>query len=114
MMLYVHKVLTRLIVGQLYLALLMAISLPCFSYAHVSEPNALVVTNSKAWKPFSYLTEDGEPAGILIDYWKAYAEKNHVRIEFLLLDWDESLRAMEEGKAHVHAGLIYSKPEMSI
>ncbi|MGR4991332.1 transporter substrate-binding domain-containing diguanylate cyclase [Vibrio rotiferianus] len=109
-MLYVHKVLTRLIVGQFYLALILAISLPCFSYAHVTETNALVIANSKAWKPFSYLTEDGEPAGILIDYWKAYAEKNHVRIEFLLLDWDESLRAMKEGKAHVHAGLIYSKP----
>ena len=28
----------------------------------------------------------------------------------MLLDWDESLRAVEEGKAHIHAGLIYSKP----
>ena len=110
MMLYVHKVLTRLKVGRFYLVLLLAIFLPCFSYAHVTEPSALVVANSKAWKPFSYLTEDGEPAGILIDYWKAYSEKNHVRVEFLLLDWDESLRAVEEGKAHIHAGLIYSKP----
>ncbi|MCV5276009.1 transporter substrate-binding domain-containing protein, partial [Escherichia coli] len=53
--------------------------------------------------------QDGEPKGILIDFWREYAERNHVRVEFLLLDWEESLRAVKEGRADVHAGLIYSE-----
>lgn len=75
-----------------------------------AKESTLKVANSKAWKPFSYLDEHNEPAGILIDFWNEYAKRNQVEVEFVLLDWNESIVAVREGKADVHAGLMWSKP----
>ncbi|POB69359.1 sensor domain-containing diguanylate cyclase, partial [Vibrio vulnificus] len=69
-----------------------------FVSAEEQERKTLRVANSKAWKPFSYLAEDGSPRGILIDLWKLYGEQNGVDIEFVLVDWNDSLTAVEEGK----------------
>lgn len=77
------------------------------SWSHATE--RLVVANSKAWKPFSFIDQNGEPDGILIDYWREYGRKNNVEIEFLLLDWQDSLDAVRDGKADVHAGLLWSE-----
>lgn len=81
-----------------------------FVSAEEQERKTLRVANSKAWKPFSYLAEDGSPRGILIDLWKLYGEQNGVDIEFVLVDWNDSLTAVEEGKADVHAGMLWSEP----
>ncbi|WP_119395765.1 transporter substrate-binding domain-containing diguanylate cyclase [Salinibius halmophilus] len=67
----------------------------------------LVVTNSVAWKPYSYLDHNGRPAGLLIDYWQLYGEKTGQTIRFELVDWGESLELMRNGEADIHAGLIY-------
>ncbi|MFO6424352.1 diguanylate cyclase domain-containing protein [Motilimonas sp. KMU-193] len=66
------------------------------------------MANSIAWKPYSYLDEDGQPKGLLIDYWLEWGRVNQTPVEFLLLDWQDSLMAVKEGRADVHAGLLYS------
>ncbi|CAM2866062.1 Sensor domain-containing diguanylate cyclase [Vibrio neptunius] len=78
------------------------------NFANGSEKQTLIVTNSKAWKPFSYIDEDGKAAGILVDYWNEYGLKNHKNIEFLLLDWNDSILAVRSGRADVHSGLLWS------
>ncbi|MDW1575693.1 sensor domain-containing diguanylate cyclase [Vibrio sp. Vb2880] len=92
--------------------LLLWLSICPMAHAHKSESHSLIVANSKAWKPFSYLSPDGEPKGILIDFWKEYAVNNQIDVQFLLLDWDASLQAVKEGKADFHGGLVYS-PEIA-
>jgi len=72
------------------------------------QENTLVITNSKAWKPFSYL-ENGEPKGLLIDFWRLYGERTGQNIVFNLVDWQESLDIASRGDAQIHAGLVYSK-----
>nr|WP_285892435.1 sensor domain-containing diguanylate cyclase [Vibrio intestinalis] len=73
------------------------------------EPrDTLIVTNSKAWKPFSFINDQGQPSGILIDYWQEYGRVNNVDVQFLLVDWSDSLKAVKEGEADVHAGLLWS------
>ncbi|MGL4794749.1 MAG: sensor domain-containing diguanylate cyclase, partial [Aeromonas jandaei] len=43
-------------------------------HASGKEPEQpLVITNSKAWQPFSYINESGQPDGLLIDLWREYA-----------------------------------------
>ncbi|WP_394201729.1 diguanylate cyclase [Shewanella waksmanii] len=75
----------------------------------VSASNeTLVVANSKAWKPFSYLDSNNQPQGLLIDYWQAYGDINNINIEFKLTDWNQSLALVRNGKADVHAGLLWS------
>lgn len=80
--------------------------------SEVSEPfssNRLIVANSKAWKPYSFIDESGQPAGILVDFWKAYGEANDVEIEFQLVDWQESLDRVKHNQADIHAGLLWSE-----
>jgi len=77
--------------------------------ARSMEGNTLVVANSKAWKPFSYIDDSGEPQGLLVDIWKEYARVNDVDVIFILTDWDESVQLVRSGKADVHAGLLWSE-----
>ncbi|MCV5410014.1 transporter substrate-binding domain-containing protein, partial [Escherichia coli] len=65
-------------------------------------------TNSKAWQPFSYINKSGQPDGLLIDLWREYARVTGQKIEFRLVDWQGSLDLLHEGKADVHAGLLWS------
>ncbi|GMQ48950.1 sensor domain-containing diguanylate cyclase [Vibrio sp. 10N] len=71
--------------------------------------NRLIVTNSKAWKPYSFIDDTGQPAGILVDFWKAYGQVNNVEIEFQLVDWKESLDRVKRNQADIHAGLLWSE-----
>ncbi|QXC38947.1 sensor domain-containing diguanylate cyclase [Aeromonas jandaei] len=78
-------------------------------HASGKEPEKpLVITNSKAWQPFSYINESGQPDGLLIDLWREYARVTGQKIEFRLVDWQHSLDLLHEGKADVHAGLLWS------
>ncbi|PKG39742.1 transporter substrate-binding domain-containing protein [Psychromonas sp. Urea-02u-13] len=77
------------------------------------KQNTLVISNSKAWKPFAYM-EDGQPKGVLIDFWKLYGERSGTKIVFNLIDWQPSLNEVAEGHANIHAGLVYSKERAEI
>ncbi|MGL4355912.1 MAG: transporter substrate-binding domain-containing diguanylate cyclase [Aeromonas popoffii] len=76
-------------------------------------PKPLIVTNSKAWQPFSYLNEEGQPDGLLIDLWREYGRVTGRPVEFKLVDWQTSLDLMRTGQADVHGGLLWS-PERNL
>ncbi|SEG68689.1 periplasmic/7TM domain sensor diguanylate cyclase [Vibrio hangzhouensis] len=78
------------------------------STAMQPDNSTLVISNSKAWAPYSYLDQNNEPAGVLVDLWRAYGEANNVDIQFLLVDWQESIDAVKEGNADAHGGLMWS------
>ncbi|WP_299792048.1 diguanylate cyclase [uncultured Shewanella sp.] len=82
---------------------------PVSGDGNVSEANTLIVANSKAWKPFSYIDDSGEAQGLLIDIWKEYARVNRVKVKFILTDWNDSLELVRSGEADVHAGLLWSE-----
>ncbi len=90
-----------------YWACLLAIAVPLNVQAS-ALPDSVVMANSHSWAPMSYLDEAGQPSGLLIDFWKLYSEHNNQNVEFLLLNWGESLEAVKTGAAHVHAGLLES------
>lgn len=96
---------TGVIVSIGWWLLLLALALPASAKAP-EEP--LIITNSKAWQPFSYINESGQPDGLLIDLWREYARVTGQKIEFRLVDWQGSLDLLHEGKADVHAGLLWS------
>ncbi len=71
-------------------------------------PHTIVLTNSDVWHPFSYIDPDGEPRGLLIDFWKEFAERNHTKVEFRLTGWSASLKMVKDSQSIVHAGLFKS------
>ncbi|MFU7506094.1 diguanylate cyclase domain-containing protein [Vibrio cholerae] len=98
---------------KLFLFLMIAWPLLFGSMSEAVERQTLTIANSKAWKPYSYLDEQGQPSGILIDFWLAFGEANHVDIQFQLMDWNDSLEAVKLGKSDVQAGLIRSASRLA-
>ncbi len=72
---------------------------PVNALAVERDTDSLVIANSQAWKPYSYLDENNQPAGILIDYWRAYGATNNVDIQFQnLVELRSSHRWISSGK----------------
>lgn len=91
---------------------LTAISL-CFSSSIQAERKPLIVTGSSTWKPFSYINEQGQPDGIMVDYWRLYGEKNKIDVEFHLKPWSESLDYASNTPDVIHGGLGYTSERAS-
>jgi diguanylate cyclase (GGDEF)-like protein len=69
-------------------------------------PERLVIANSASWVPYSFLDQEGQPRGILVDLWRLFAEKNHIDVDFKLVDWADSIELVRTGGADIHGGLI--------
>ena len=67
-----------------------------------------VLTTSKNSPPFSFLDQEGNPQGVVIDFWRMWAEKMGMNVEFRLDDWQRTLEMVRDGAADFHAGLYYS------
>lgn len=72
----------------------------------------LIIAQDHAWPPFAFLNEQGEPQGLLVELWQVLGKQMGREVRFYLTDWEDSIRAVREGRAHVHGGLIAS-PERS-
>lgn len=83
--------------------------LSCLSSYAEDIPQTLTVTNSNCWPPYSFLGENGEPRGLLIDLWREFGKRNNRKIEFRLIDWSTSLSLLKTEKNIVHGGLLKSK-----
>jgi diguanylate cyclase (GGDEF)-like protein len=55
--------------------------------------------------PYHFVDERGEPAGIMVDYWSQWAEVQNVEVEFLVFNWVDSLKALDNGEVDFHAGM---------
>jgi len=60
--------------------------------------------------PFSGRNSRGEPAGMLIDIWKLWAQKSGRNIDFRLASWPQLLQALKQGEIDLHGGL-FTSPE---
>ncbi|MCU7834081.1 MAG: PAS domain S-box protein [gamma proteobacterium symbiont of Taylorina sp.] len=59
--------------------------------------------------PFHFQDAQGNPAGMIIDLWKLWSEKNQIEIDFHPASWSESLERVKSGQSQLHAGLFFSK-----
>jgi len=60
--------------------------------------------------PLKFEDDAGQPAGLLMDIWRLWAEKNSRKIQFIkATSIKESLDLLKEGKVDLHAGLFKTK-----
>ncbi|WP_407332088.1 diguanylate cyclase domain-containing protein [Enterovibrio sp. 27052020O] len=78
------------------------------SPASLADTKQLIVTGSSTWQPFSFINRDGQPDGIMVDYWRLYAKANDVDVRFHLLPWSESLQFVANNEGVIHGGLGYT------
>lgn len=68
----------------------------------------LLVAHDAYYPPFCFFDSEGEPAGYLVDLWRAFGSENDMEIVFKLGTWQESLDMVLDGRADVHGGLVHS------
>ncbi|SHJ40267.1 amino acid-binding domain sensor histidine kinase [Desulfatibacillum alkenivorans DSM 16219] len=73
------------------------------------KDDALVISVSTDYQPMSFRDPFGRPAGMLVDYWKLWAETVGQKVVFDLVDWDQSVRLVKDGEAAFHSGLYSSE-----
>ena len=74
--------------------------------AKVKTKDVLKISCLADYIPFTMLTQTGEPAGLLIDLWRLWADKTGQKIEFLFGDWKDTLDDLAQDRADIHFGLF--------
>ncbi|MCK5481961.1 MAG: transporter substrate-binding domain-containing protein, partial [Gammaproteobacteria bacterium] len=74
-----------------------------------ASPERISVAYSVDSIPFQYTDENGEPNGIIIDYWKLWSEKTGITVDFIEATWNGTLALVRDGKADAHAGLFFNE-----
>ena len=59
--------------------------------------------------PYISINADGEPEGIIIDWWNLWSLKSGVEIEFVPMDLQSCIEQAESGEIDIIAGLFYSE-----
>jgi diguanylate cyclase (GGDEF)-like protein/PAS domain S-box-containing protein len=72
--------------------------------AETQEAPPIVVACPDDAPPYSYRDADGEPAGILPEYWRLLARSSGRQVDLRLAPGAEALRMVELGQADAHAG----------
>lgn len=65
----------------------------------------VTIAASSSWRPYSFISEDGQVSGFLIDYWKKWSNVTGVPVEFKLVPWAETLKLVASGEYDIHSGL---------
>ncbi|MEG3639599.1 transporter substrate-binding domain-containing protein [Magnetococcus sp. PR-3] len=70
---------------------------------------ALVIAIDRDYPPLTKMTSFGEPAGLLVDFWRAWAKKSGHDVRFRMSDGAGTLKALKAGEADIHSGLFLNK-----
>ena len=70
--------------------------------------DVLIIACERNYPPFTQLGVNGKASGMLIDLWRLWAEKTGTQVEFLMTDWPDTLKALENGTADIHSGLYHT------
>ena len=77
------------------------------------DNSVLTIAGSRNLKPFSFLDENGEPAGFGIDLWRLWSQKTGRTIQFRLSDISRSIQDLKDGRANLHVGMVASEENAS-
>ncbi|GAB2933820.1 transporter substrate-binding domain-containing protein [Rheinheimera gaetbuli] len=68
-------------------------------------PDPLVITISNDTFPYMFTDEQGQAAGLVVDYWQEVAKRNGITVRFVATDWPQTLDLLEAGQVHLHGGI---------
>jgi len=77
-----------------------------------SPPKQVVVAVGTDSIPYYFLDQENNPAGLVVDIWDIWARQTGIKVVFKPLPFYQTLTAVQNGDADVHAGCFFS-PERS-
>ncbi len=69
----------------------------------------LVISIDNNYYPLTFVNEQGQAAGLLVDVWHLWAEKTGRQVTFRASTWGGTLQALRSGEADIHSGLFKSE-----
>lgn len=73
------------------------------------DDETLLISMSANYPPLTFLDADGRPSGFLVDLWQLWSQKTGRNVAFIPSGWEESVDALQSGKADIHSGLMENK-----
>lgn len=71
------------------------------------QPLTIAISPDSA--PYHFVDERGQPAGVLVDVWRAWSQVMHQPVQFVAMPWAETLQAVVDGRADIHIGMSYNE-----
>ncbi|MCX5883900.1 MAG: transporter substrate-binding domain-containing protein, partial [Deltaproteobacteria bacterium] len=71
--------------------------------------DTLVITLRNDFPPLSFLSVEGQPAGLFVDMWRLWAEKTGRKIEFHCAAFQDTLDSFKKGTSDIYSALNYSE-----
>ena len=68
-------------------------------------PASLKIGISSDTYPYMFVNEQGQPAGLVVDYWQEVAREHGIHAEFIAADWADTLSMLDAGTIDLHGGL---------
>ncbi|MBY5991713.1 diguanylate cyclase domain-containing protein [Ferrimonas balearica] len=91
----------------LLLMLLLGLAVSAQARSDAAE-SPLIIAVSKDSYPYQFRGPDGDASGYLIELWQRWSVASGRSVRFEVMPWQESLDAVAEGRADIHAGMAYS------
>ena len=73
--------------------------------AAVDSAPPLVIACMTGNEPLSFVAKTGEPAGLLVDFWRLWGRKVGRAVTFRMASWDATVADLRAGRAQIHFGM---------
>ena len=60
---------------------------------------------NKTSYPYHFVNKQNNPDGMMVELWQLWAKKQGVKVEFVPLNWQQTLKQVQDGRVDIHAGL---------
>jgi ABC-type amino acid transport substrate-binding protein len=74
-----------------------------------AEPDRISVAYCIDCVPFHFQNDQGQPSGMIIEFWQLWSQKTGIAVDFRAAPWDDTLTMVGSGKVDAHAGLFFNK-----
>ena len=99
---------------RLFLLLTLIASTSSFAQLDSTTPGSSLAPHQMVYRvaidhsfpPFTMINTQGEPAGLFVDLWRAWAETNGYQIEFHSGEWSQTLAMLKNGDVDFHSGML--------
>lgn len=80
-----------------------------FTLTQTVSSKTIKIMHQKNYYPYAFINDEGEPDGVIIDYWKLWSIKNSINIEFIHSDNPNYINDLINGKADIISGMKFNE-----
>lgn len=75
--------------------------------AQESKQTYQVAINKTSY-PYHFVNKEENADGMMVELWQLWAKKQDVKVEFIPLNWQQTIKQVQDGHIDIHAGLSFN------